>query len=175
MKQAALALALCAIAPSARADHAPSAPALARLAPDPDALHEARVSAREQRLVRTIAQLPDVAHVAVQLTIPDEANAPLDRPLPSPGAALVMALRGPGPADEQLFSIVQAALPGLTRTRFAVSRHPLATPDAAASAAKDHTPLRLALAASLACNALLSAFLVFRTRKRRIRARPRTR
>lgn len=176
MKRAALALALCTLSSGARAYHPPSSPVLARLAPDRDALHEAQVVAREQRLVRAIAALPDVAQVTVQLTIPDDSRSPLDRPAPPVGASLVIALRGPGPADATLFSIVQAALPGLTPAHFAVSRHPLAQPTPApAEASGDRTALRFALAASLACNALLSAFLVFRTRARRIGARPRAR
>lgn len=175
MGHAALAFALCASATGARADHAERAPVLARLSPDPRALHDARVSARERRLAQTIAALPDVARVAVQLTIPDETTAALDRPMPPPGAALVLALSGPGPADDALFSIVHTALPGLTRAGFAVSRHPLAQPIMEKAAEKDHDARTRALAASLACNVLLSAFLVFRTRARRIGARPRTR
>jgi hypothetical protein len=176
------ALAAFALAQPARAEHA-----LTTLATGAAALSHSDHDERERRLANDVSALDGVASAAVQLTIADPRTVPLDAPLPLPRVALGLTLRGRGPTDEALFLLVQRALPALRRADLRVSRRaesPAAQPALARVgpfevAAGSATPLRLALAGSLAMNAVLSGFLVWRTRAPKRRparvARPRDR
>ena len=151
-------------------------PLLARLAPSAAEQHAASTHVRAQQLRSLLEALPSVTRAEVQLALPDASSAPLDAPLPSARATIVLQLRGSGPADAEIARLAQAVVPDLTERAIHVSRHSVAPPAPPAApvrvgpfqvAPTSARILRLTLGLSLACNVLLAGLLLWRMRRTR--------
>ncbi len=146
---------------------------LLRLAPS----HEARLRARtrdlEQRLARSLRELPEVRDAQVQITVPDAAELPLDEPLPAPSASLVLVVQGRAPTGDELWQLARAVVPELTPEHLALvvrqsaparpASRPLVSVGPFRVAAESAAALRLALALSFGANALLAGLWLTRS------------
>lgn len=84
-----------------------------RLSPTAEELQRERTAALERRLAELLSSWPGVTHAEVQLTLPLAAEQPLDHPLPSPRAAVVLTRSTDEPRAEVVLKLLQSALPTL--------------------------------------------------------------
>lgn len=154
----------------------PQRPALLRLTPSARELHAQRSAELERRIERTLTALPEVAAARVQLTLPLEAEVPLDGPLPKPSAALLLTTRASEPSDRDYAAIVASALSGREPT-LTIVRRPLPQPASARVVQlgpfrveeRSAFALRVTLTVTLVTNALLALLLLGKVRTRSTR------
>lgn len=141
------------------------------------AQHEAERSATQ--LAHDLELLPDVVRASVHLSRTAPDASPLDQQSPRARLSVVLVLSGPGPSDDEVLLLAQAAseLPlqqpiALVRSREPSERtaHPTTTRVGPFEVLTSSAPtLRATLAASLLANVSLATILLSRRRRRRPR------